>query len=207
MGSRQFFDQVAGDWDQMRPGFYSDGVREKAFVLADIKDDALAADVGAGTGFLAEGLLQRGLRVVAVDQSEMMLELMRNKFASFEGIEYRKGDASRLPLGDQSVAYVFANMYLHHVESPALAIREMSRVLEVDGVLTITDVLSHPFGFLKDEHHDRWLGFRPEDVEGWFGAAGLREVTVTEIQEECRVRSINTGEEAVMSIFAARGRK
>jgi hypothetical protein len=74
-------------------------------------------------------------------------------------------------------------------------------------VLTITEVVAHPFEFLRIEHHDRWLGFKLEEVERWFAAAGLMNISVVEIDEECRVRSNDGNEQAVMTIFAATGRK
>ena len=98
-------------------------------------------------------------------------------------------------------------MYLHHVEDPARAIAEMARVLKPGGRVTVTDVFEHPFEFLKTEHHDRWLGFRREALEEWLRAAGLGEVCVDDLGEECRVRSAGGGETALMNIFAASGRK
>lgn len=207
MNSKQFFNQVAGEWDEMRVNFYSESVREKAFDIAGVRPGQLAADVGAGTGFITEGLLRRGLKVVAVDQSDVMLAKMRGKFASCGDVEYRRGDAEELPLPDETVEYVFANMYLHHVESPALAIEEMARILKPAGRLTITDVDEHRFEFLRTEHHDRWLGFKRDDLKDWFAAAGLSNVVVDGINEECRVTSASGEETALMSIFVASGEK
>jgi ubiquinone/menaquinone biosynthesis C-methylase UbiE len=208
MSSKQFFNEVAGEWDAMRANFYSEGVREKAFDRAGVRAGQLAADLGAGTGFITEGLLRRGLNVVAVDQSEAMLAKMRTKFqGAADRIDYRAGEALSLPLADGSVEHVFANMYLHHVEDPARAIAEMARVLKPGGRVTITDVFEHPFEFLKTEHHDRWLGFRREALEEWLWAAGLCEVSVDDLGEECRVPSAAGGEAALMNIFVASGRK
>jgi ubiquinone/menaquinone biosynthesis C-methylase UbiE len=187
MSSKQFFNEVAGEWDAMRVNFYSEQVREKAFDRAGVRAGQLAADLGAGTGFVTEGLLRRGLRVVAVDQSETMLAKMESKFAAVpDRVDYRRGEAEELPLADRSVEHVFANMYLHHVETPAGAIEEMARLLKPEGRLTITDVFEHTFEFLKTEHHDRWLGFK---------------------REACRVRSSDGEETALMSIFIASGEK
>src|SRR4051812_18727696 len=185
MGSRQFFNEVAGEWDAMRANFYSEGVREKVFDRAGVRAGQLAADLGAGTGFVTEGLLRRGLSVVAVDQSEAMLAKMKTKFAAAAGqVDYHTGEADSLPLADQAVEHVFANMYLHHVDDPSRAVAEMARILRPGGRLTITDVFEHPFEFLKTEHHDRWLGFRREALEEWLTAAGLSEVAVDDLGEE-----------------------
>jgi len=67
--------------------------------------------------------------VIAVDQSEAMLTEMKKKFVSFDGIDYRVGEAKNLPIPDETVDYAFANMYLHHVESPLGAIKEMVRIV------------------------------------------------------------------------------
>ena len=207
MDSKQFFNQVAGEWDEMRARFYSENVREKAFDIAGVQPGQLAADLGAGTGFVTEGLLRRGLTVIAVDQSTQMLQKMKNKFAGRDEVQYLKGEAEKLPLPDEAVEYVFANMYLHHVETPLRAIKEMARILKPEGRLMITDVEEHTFEFLKLEHHDRWLGFKRDDLTEWLTAAGLGNVSVEDIHEECRVQSANGQELALMSIFAASGEK
>ena len=207
MSSKQFFDEVAGEWDEMREHFFSERVREKAFAVADVQPERTAADIGAGTGFITEGLARRGLRVIAVDQSEEMLATMKKKFASFEGIEYRQGEAENLPVESGAVDYVFANMYLHHVESPPEAIREMARILKPLGRLIITDADEHDFEFLREEHHDRWLGFKREDIRRWFDEAGLKNITVGDINELCTVNSTCGSERARISIFVASGEK
>ncbi|MEW5726075.1 MAG: class I SAM-dependent methyltransferase [Thermodesulfobacteriota bacterium] len=207
MGSREYFDRVAGRWDEMRRGFFSEAVRDKALAAAGVEPGRRAADVGAGSGFLTEGLLSRGLSVVAVDQSPEMLEEMKRKFGAAEGLELRKGAAGSLPLADGEVDYVLANMYLHHVESPGEAVREMVRALRPGGTLVITDLDEHRFDFLLKEHNDRWPGFKREDVRKWFEQAGLSEVAVDCAGENCCAASECGGQEAQVNIFLAKGRK
>jgi ubiquinone/menaquinone biosynthesis C-methylase UbiE len=207
MTSKEYFNQVAHQWDEMRASFFSESVREKAYSTAEVQEGKIAADIGAGTGFITEGLIHKGLRVIAVDQSKEMLAEMMRKFANCEGIDYRIGEAENLPVSDETVGYVFANMYLHHVESPSKAIKEMVRILKPGGKLIITDLDEHTFEFLKDEHHDRWMGFKREDIRKWFTEAGLKDVIVDSVGENCCAQSRQGDEYARVSIFVASGKK
>jgi ubiquinone/menaquinone biosynthesis C-methylase UbiE len=205
--SKEYFDDVAHEWDGMRKAFFSKAVREKAFSIAGVQKGKLAADIGAGTGFITEGLIQRGVRVIAVDQSEAMLTEMKKKYSDIGEIDYRIGTAENLPIQDGMVEYAFANMYLHHVESPSDAIKEAVRILRPNGKLVITDLDEHTFEFLLKEHHDRWMGFKRDDVQGWFENAGLYNVVVDCVGESCCGESCTGDDTAVISIFVASGEK
>jgi ubiquinone/menaquinone biosynthesis C-methylase UbiE len=98
-------------------------------------------------------------------------------------------------------------MYLHHVASPPQAIKEMVRLLKPGGKLVITDLDAHNFEFLRTEQHDRWLGFRREDVRRWFTAAGLKNVVVDCVGENCCAQSSCGCQSASVSIFVASGEK
>ena len=207
MNSKKYFDRVSSQWDDMRKSFFSESVREKAFSVAGIQAGKIAADIGAGTGFMTEGLIRKRLHVIAVDQSEAMLDEMRRRFSEVDGIEYRLGESEKLPIPDGYVDYAFANMYLHHVESPLKAIKEMTRILKPGGKLVITDMDKHTFEFLKREHHDRWMGFDRIDVKQWFEEAGLRNVAVDCAEENCCAQSETEDETAHVNVFVASGEK
>lgn len=207
MDNKEYFDEVAKKWDKMREGFFSEAVREKALAIAGIQPGKLAADIGAGTGFITEGLIQKGLKVFAIDQSEDMLIEMRRKFAGIDGIEYRVGEAEDLPIPDETVDYVFANMYLHHVESPQKTIKEMVRILKPGGMLVITDLDEHTFDFLREEHHDRWMVFKRDEIRQWIKDAGCKNISVDCVDEDCCAQSNCGAEHARVSIFIAAGEK
>jgi len=100
-----------------------------------------------------------------------------------------------------------ANMYLHHVEEPLIAIKEMTRILRPGGKLVITDLDEHSFEFLKAEHHDRWMGFQREDVESWFIKAGLKNVVIDCAGGNCCASSSCGCDNASISIFVSYGEK
>ena len=207
MSSKQYFDDVANQWDTMRASFFQEAVREQAIEKADIQAGQLAADIGAGTGFVTAGLMAAGAKVIAVDQSSAMLETMKKNFSDTTGIDYRVGEAENLPIDSNSVDYVFANMYLHHVENPEMAIQEMSRILKKGGKLLITDMDEHNHEWLRTEQFDRWLGFKREDVQQWFEATGLINVSVDCTDQNCCTSSDTCGDMADISIFLAYGEK
>lgn len=207
MSSQQYFDEVATQWDAMRSEFFSHKVRAKALAKAAVKQGEQAADIGAGSGFMSEALLEKGLSVFAVDQSQEMIRILEKKFGQYPNFSARLGEAEKLPLPANHVDYVFANMYLHHVEDPPTAIREMVRILKPGGTLIITDLDNHDFEFLMKEQHDRWMGFKREDMAGWFQNAGLRNVIVDCLDEKCCSSSQTGTRRAEISIFVATGTK
>lgn len=207
MSSKEYFEKVAVNWDNMRQNFFSVGVRDKAFQTAQIESGKVAADIGSGTGFVTEGLISKGLRVIAIDESEAMLSQMKKRFTDIDSIEYLVGESETLPLADESVDFVFANMYLHHVESPGTALKEMTRILKTGGRLVLTDLDEHQFDFLKTEHNDRWMGFRRDDMIEWLIEAGLTDAVVDCSGQNCCAESTYSCEKAIINIFVASGTK
>lgn len=206
--SKGYFEKVANEWDNMQQNFFSDSSRNKAFEIANIQCGDIIVDVGAGTGYITEGLIQKGVKVIAVDQSPSMLKEMQRKFPDTDNIEYRVGDAENLPINDSDVNAAFANMYLHHVDNPEKAIKEMSRILKKGGKLIITDLDKHTHEFLRTEQYDKWLGFDRNDVNRWFASAGLKNIVVDCVGDNCCADSqCKQTERAEISIFIAHGEK
>lgn len=206
--SKDYFDSVADKWEDMRQDFFSEAVRETAIDAAmrlrPQTDQATALDVGAGSGFVSRGLAKRNLRIIAVDQSQAMLDALQRKLP---GADCRLAREDRLPLECHSVDYVFANMFLHHVSDPLAMIREMVRVLKPGGVMALTDLDVHEYDFLRTEQHDRWMGFKRDEMLQWLQAAGLEEASVDSIGQNCCAASCCTDQAANVTIFLASGRK
>jgi len=202
--SKDYFDALGGDWDQLRESFFSERVRDKALEAAAVEPGRVAADLGAGTGFVTQALVARGVKVIAVDQSQPMLEALRRKFPDPEAVDCRTGEAERLPIEDAATDYSFANMFLHHVDDPPRAIREMARIVRPGGRVVITDLDTHDHEFLSTEQHDRWMGFARDDIRRWFRKAGLTDVRVDDLGESCCATSCG-GETASAGIFIATG--
>jgi len=201
-----YFERVADRWDEMRTGYFSEAVREAAIAQAYLRPEMTVADVGCGTGFLAEGLAPRVRRVYALDASPAMLEQARRNLAALANIVYLPADGSALPLPDASVDVALANMYLHHCPDPAAAIREMARVLRPGGRLVITDLDRHAHEWMRAEMADVWLGFERAQVKAWLRAAGLVNVLVDGTNQSCCASARGQeADRAAIGVFVATG--
>src|SRR5512146_140148 len=106
--TREEFDQVADQWDAMRQKFFGEGVRRAAIAAAGVRPGMRIADVGTGTGFLAEAAIAAGAHVVGIDISDGMLAQVTARLAG-RPFEARKGDTAALPLADGEVDAVLGN--------------------------------------------------------------------------------------------------
>ena len=97
--------------------------------------DKKILDVGAGTGRLSLPLANRGARVIALDVSPKMLEIIKN-----EQIEKIVGDAESLPFKNETFDIVTAAFLTVHLKDPTRFFDEAYRVLKDGGVLAITNI-------------------------------------------------------------------
>lgn len=94
-------------------------------------EPGLVLEAGCGRGELAERMHRElDARVVAVDQSERMVEL-----TAARGIEAIVGDVENLPFRDSIFDCVVAAWMLYHARDVNRAILELRRVLRPDGRL------------------------------------------------------------------------
>jgi ubiquinone/menaquinone biosynthesis C-methylase UbiE len=172
---KTFFETTAAEWDTMRLTYYDERVIETIADAIAIDDTQTVLDVGTGSGFIAAGLAPRADRVIAIDNSPAMLDVARDHLAQLgiDNVEVREGDLTQPPLNDDSIDAAVANMVLHHAEDPASMLAEMTRVVRPGRWVAITDAVEHPYEWMRTEQADIWLGFTPEQVEGFFDSARL----------------------------------
>lgn len=202
----RFFDQVAPEWEGMQQRMYSTRVRDVILGRAGVQPGDTVVDLGAGAGFLTLELLARGVHVTAADSSPAMLRELLRRAPSRGRLTPYEVTSERLGLEAGAYDAVVANMYLHHVEDPAGAIAEAARLLRPGGRLVFGDLTAHSFTSLHEEHHDRWLGFTPEDLKAWMAAAGLQEVIVETTAEGCSTCASDGGTIAI-PVLVASGRR
>ena len=96
--SSQYFQQVAGSWDKISAGYFTEAVRNTAIAKAYLRPEMAVADIGAGTGFLSAGLAPLVKRVYVVDGSAAMLEVARQNLRDFANIEFHEAGMNKPPM-------------------------------------------------------------------------------------------------------------
>ena len=172
---KEFFEEVASDWDTMRLAYYDERVIEQLAERTHLAGSGTAVDVGTGTGFVAAGLAPHAERVLGFDNVPAMLDVARKNLESLaiSNVELAEADVHSLPLADDTADATVANMVLHHAEDPGAMVAEMARVTRPGGWVAVTDEVEHSSEWMRTEHADVWLGFTEHQIEGFFGDARL----------------------------------
>ena len=121
-------------------------------------------EVGCGRGELAKRVqCELGARVAAIDQSERMVELTRER-----GVDASVGDVQELPFEAASFDCAVAAWMLYHVPDVDRGIAELARILRPHGRLVAatngTENLTELWGQFG-AHAARQHGFSAEDGE------------------------------------------
>ena len=179
-----YFNQVAGRFDRS----YGPGRSWQAFghLLLRILPPIVVADLGSGEGLLSELLARRCAKVIAVDNSEKMVEFgaKKAKKNGLKNLEFRLGDLENPPIEPASVDLVVLSQALHHATEPDTAIKSAFVMLKPGGQILILDLLKHNFAKAHELYGDRWLGFAESDLHHWLEAAGFKKIEVTVVASE-----------------------
>jgi ubiquinone/menaquinone biosynthesis C-methylase UbiE len=173
--SQSYFSSAAGEWDHVRTELI--GGRSDLLGLLDLIDDDLAVgDLGCGTGRVSEALAPCVRHVVAVDESGAMLTAARKRLASLPNAEVRSGSLEALPFERAELDIAVLCLALHFVVEPALALREVHRVLKPGGRALIIDLTPHDRQEYTSQMGQVWQGFDEPQIRAWLKDAGFAAV-------------------------------
>jgi ubiquinone/menaquinone biosynthesis C-methylase UbiE len=182
--TRAFFDDMAGRLGrEYVPGRSWKSIAEALLLMLP---PMVIADLGAGEGAFSLLLAQRAQQVIAVDNSDKMVEL-GTQLAQKQGVaalEYRKGDLEAVPIADCAVDMALFSQSLHHALHPERAIAEAWRILKPGGRITILDLVQHRFTEAREMYADVWLGFSEVELESLLTKSGFENVHTAVVHKE-----------------------
>lgn len=196
--SQEFFSTAAGQWDRLRSELF--GNRADVVGLLGLLDETwTVADLGCGTGQVAELLAPFVAEVVAVDESAAMLAAARKRLRDQENVTVREGDLAALPIDDDALDAALLFLVLHYTAEPAEVLAEACRVLKPGGRVLIVDMMPHDRADFRDQMGHVWQGFGAEEMTRWAEAAGLRALRYRPLPADPAARG--------PTLFAASARK
>jgi len=144
----------------MIEGFF----RELREIVEPLHPDSVL-DAGCGEGETIARLRGAlGERIAAVDILEQCVAFISERLPY---VDARQASVYELPFDDDAFDLVISLEVLEHLDSPAVALRELGRVARCDLVLSVPYEPYFRLGSLLRGKYVRQLGNHPEHVNHW----------------------------------------
>jgi demethylmenaquinone methyltransferase/2-methoxy-6-polyprenyl-1,4-benzoquinol methylase len=135
--ARLFYKYLSKVYDRVNPFIWNEEMRDEALELLALEPDDRVLDVGCGTGFATEGLLQYTDDVHGLDQSAHQMEKAFGKFGKRDRVKFYRGDAERLPFRDGTFDAVWSSGSIEYWPNPVAALEEFRRVVRPGGPVLV----------------------------------------------------------------------
>ena len=131
--ARLFYKYLSQVYDTINPFIWNEEMRDEALTWLAVDESDRVLDVGSGTGFATEGLLQHTDNIYCLDQSIHQMEKAFAKFGKHGTVNFHRGDAERLPFADNSFDHLWSSGSIEYWPNPVDALVEFRRVTKPGG--------------------------------------------------------------------------
>jgi demethylmenaquinone methyltransferase/2-methoxy-6-polyprenyl-1,4-benzoquinol methylase len=171
--ARLFYKYLSKVYDRVNPFVWNEAMRTEAIDMLDLGPDDCVLDVGCGTGFGTEGLLQETEHVHGLDQSVHQLEQAWAKLGKHDPVAFTRGDAERLPYQENSFDALWSSGSIEYWPNPVSALEEFRRVVKPGGPVLVVGPDQPNSELLRKLADSIMLFYDATEAEGMFEAAGL----------------------------------
>jgi ubiquinone/menaquinone biosynthesis C-methylase UbiE len=117
---------------------YKESQRRRSFLkLIECTAESIVADVGCESGYFAEQLSRKCMKVYCVDIDSRFLKMARKRVGEQRGA-FVESDSQQLALRDNCVDAAVAGEILEHLPDPSLGLRELVRITRPSGKIYIS---------------------------------------------------------------------
>jgi SAM-dependent methyltransferase len=129
------FDEIATEYDRRRPT-YPDELIDQACRVAGIGSGDHVLEVGCGSGQLTRGLVDRGLRVTALEPGKSLMALARQNLEGAGEVEFVNAQFEDVLLAPGQFQAVFSASAFHWID-PKVSWQKAADVLVSGGTLAL----------------------------------------------------------------------
>jgi N-acetylglutamate synthase-like GNAT family acetyltransferase/SAM-dependent methyltransferase len=166
-----------------------------------VEPGQVVLDIGSGAGIdcliAAEKVGPTG-RVIGLDMTPEMIERARKNVreAGVTNVEFRLGDAEKMPAVDASVDWVISNCVINLSPDKPAVFREIARILKPGGRISISDIVAEDLPASIRESRDAWTGCL---------AGAISETKYVQGLEDAGLRSVRASSRLVYDASQLRG--
>lgn len=173
--ARIFYRYLSMIYDRINPFIWNESMRAEALDIVGVESSDRVLDVGCGTGFGTEGLLQYVDHVTGIDQSPHQLQHARDKFPP-ETATLMLGDAERLPFEDDAFDVVWSSGSIEYWPHPVETLSDLRRVCRPGGRVLVVGP-NQPRSRVMRAVADRiMLFYDPDEADRLFESAGFVDI-------------------------------
>jgi demethylmenaquinone methyltransferase/2-methoxy-6-polyprenyl-1,4-benzoquinol methylase len=173
--ARLFYKYLSKVYDEVNAFIWTEEMRTEAIEMAGIEPGDRVLDVGCGTGFATEGLLEVTENVHGLDQSAHQLEKAYAKFGKRGPVRFYRGDAERLPFAPDTFDAVWSSGSIEYWPDPVAALRECRRVVKPGGPVLIVGPNNPRTSLFRRLADAMMLFYGEEEADRMFREAGFEE--------------------------------
>jgi len=149
-----------------------------------LNDTHILVDMGAGTGKFSLAVAPHCRKVIALDVSPAMINILRNKLSqnNVPNVEYQQSGFLSYEHNGELVNFVYTRHALHHLPDfwKAVALQRIANIMKPGGILYLIDLV---YSFKPEEMEqvlEHWFSLAPDSPDAGWARAELE----THVREE-----------------------
>ncbi len=184
--SSAFFGSLGGAWEGLRTQLFGPHFTTLS-LLGLLNRNWVIADLGCGTGSATEALAPFVDRVHAVEVSGPMLRAARERLKGTKNVTFVESPAESTGLRSASIDCAVCVLVLHHLDQPALVLREARRLLRTSrggGTVLVVDMVTHDREEYRRSMGHKHQGFSQKQMTDLLDDAGFMDIRYTPLPLE-----------------------
>ncbi|MEI7640532.1 MAG: class I SAM-dependent methyltransferase [bacterium] len=176
------FDDKAKEWDKPDRVKMASEIMQAMLLELKLNREMTIIDLGAGTGLIASELSKKVKKVIALDSSEGMLAILKDKILvkGLNNITTAVFDAEKDTPEKYHADIIISSMAMHHIKNTEEFAVKLYTMLNLEGKIAIADLEKEDGSF----HGENAVGimhngFDMSELAKSFESAGFKEIKFT----------------------------